>query len=129
MSEEPGQDVLVKAISNRGDVGIRTGEFRYSLRVTEDVPTDKMIAEQVEIHRATLREAMKRFVDKPNALKKFQTGINTADQYDPHPVADLLSHNNTETGDLRGHGLVEERIDQQCLSLSGTASTHRDCQH
>ncbi len=88
MSKEPGQDILVKAMLKRGDLDIRTGDFRYVLSVTEDVPTKEMIAKEVEAHRAALQEAMKLYVDNPDELKQFQKGIDTADQYVPQQVRD-----------------------------------------
>ncbi len=88
LADDSGLEILSKVILNQGDRTIRTGEFRYTLRVSETPPSNEMIQQQVEKHRIALRKTMKQFEKNPRMMKQFQKAIDTADQYVPQQVRD-----------------------------------------
>ena len=88
VADASGMEILMQTILNRGDRTIHTGEFRYTLRVTEESPSKEMIADQIAQVRAALRENMKLIANNPAELKQLQNDIDTADQYIPQQVRD-----------------------------------------
>ena len=71
---------LSESLASRGDIAIRSGEFRYVLDVSVEVPSNHEITVQVNLGREALRKQMERHKDNPRYVKNLQKAIDAADQ-------------------------------------------------
>ena len=93
VADEPRTEILSQLILNNSHRTIRTGEFRYALRVSEEAPSDITVAAEVEKIRDVLREELEKHKSDPRLRKQLQVAIDTAPDYVPAQVrgnADLM---------------------------------------
>ncbi|MEM9643837.1 MAG: hypothetical protein AAF989_02490 [Planctomycetota bacterium] len=85
-TEDSPARILEQAIQNRGDRVIRTGEFNYTLTMSEGTPTDDVVDQRVKQVRAALQEQLQKHKDNPDFVNSLQQAIDSADEYVPEQV-------------------------------------------
>ena len=81
MAADEGEILALSgAMTNRGEITIHHGEFRYVLNVSVEMPSSDEISVQVNLGQEALRKQMERYKDNPKYVKNLQKAIDTADQ-------------------------------------------------
>jgi hypothetical protein len=78
--------LLDQVIRHRGNREIATGEFRYSLSISEPPPSKEATNDRVEQVRAVLRDRLEKLPESSDLRQRFEHAIATADEYVPEQM-------------------------------------------